>query len=137
MSNWNSKYIIARSNSGTILGFAGILINLDYAEVMNIVVRKRYRKQGIGEQLLGRLIEMTKDAGLDKIHLEVNCTNIPAISLYEKNGFMKVGVRPKYYNNTDDAILMDKNLNEWGEQGVSLLFKNEQLNDCPYCSKKM
>ena len=112
MSNWNSKYIIARSNSGTILGFAGILINLDYAEVMNIVVRKRYRKQGIGEQLLGRLIEMTKDAGLDKIHLEVNCTNIPAISLYEKNGFMKVGVRPKYYNNTDDAILMDKNLNE-------------------------
>jgi len=94
------------------LGFAGVLINLDYAEVMNIVVRKAFRYRGTGQMLLDELINLTKQAGLNKIHLEVNCTNIPAINLYEKNGFKKVGVRPKYYNNTDDAILMDKDLNE-------------------------
>ena len=79
---------------------------------MNIVVRKAFRHQGIGQTLLDELISLTKQAGLDKMHLEVNCNNLPAINLYEKNGFQKVGVRPKYYNKTDDAILMDKNLNE-------------------------
>ena len=40
----------------------------------------------------------------------VNINNIPAIKLYEKYNFIKVGIRKKYYNNEDDALIMNKKL---------------------------
>lgn len=101
----NRKYIVAKSNNGEILGFAGILINVDCAEIMNIVVRKKDRHKGIGQSLLENLINIAKQHELDFITLEVNEKNENAIKLYEKNGFKKVGIRPKYYNE-DSAIIM-------------------------------
>ena len=44
-----------------------------------------------------------------KIFLEVSADNIPAQKLYKKNGYVKIGVRPKYYDGVD-AILMSKDL---------------------------
>lgn len=76
---------------------------------MNIVVRKSYRNQGIGQSLLEKLIKMAKATNLEKINLEVNEVNELAIKLYEKNGFERIGKRPKYYNN-NDAIIMSKKL---------------------------
>ena len=103
----NRKYIVAKLGNGEIVGFAGILINLDVVEIMNIVVRKSYRCQGIGKKLLKKIIEISKETNLESINLEVNCNNIAAIKLYEKNGFNKIGIRKKYYNNIDDAIIME------------------------------
>ena len=103
----NRKYIVAKLGNGEIVGFAGILINLDVVEIMNIVVRKSYRCQGIGKKLLKKIIEISKETNLESINLEVNCNNIPAIKLYEKSGFQKIGIRKKYYNNIDDAIIME------------------------------
>ena len=37
----------------------------------------------------------------------MNVNNIPAISLYKKFGFKEVGIRKKYYNNLDNAIIMN------------------------------
>ena len=54
----NSKYIIAKSNDGEIIGFAGIKIILDSADIMNIVVKKSWRKQGVGNLLLSNLISI-------------------------------------------------------------------------------
>ena len=76
---------------------------------MNIVVRKSYRQQGVGQKMLEELIKLTKETGLETLNLEVNAANLPAIHLYEKNGFEKVGIRPKYYQN-NDAIIMSKKL---------------------------
>lgn len=86
----NHKYIVAKSDSGEILGFAGILINVDVVEIMNIVVKKKYRKQGIGESLLLELIEISKKTNLEYINLEVNELNSPAINLYKKLGFLQI-----------------------------------------------
>lgn len=91
---------------GEILGFAGILINVDVVEVMNIVVRKNCRRKGIGKKLLEEIIKLSKETNLDSLILEVNCKNEPAINLYKKNGFKRIGIRKKYYNNIDDAIIM-------------------------------
>ena len=102
----NSKYIVIRKED-EIVGFAGIWISPVDCQITNIVVRKTYRKQGIGCLLLERLIEIAKETEFDVLCLEVNEKNIPAIKLYEKYGFEKVGVRKRYYNNVDDAILMD------------------------------
>ena len=103
----NSKYIVAEEND-KILGFAGILITPDDAQITNIVTKKSERKKGIGSLLLDRLIKMTEELGKDSISLEVNVLNIIAISLYEKQGFKIVGKRKKYYNGTNDAIIMTK-----------------------------
>jgi ribosomal-protein-alanine N-acetyltransferase len=47
--------------------------------------------------------------GLSRILLEVAKSNHPAIKLYRKCGFVKVGLRKKFYQETgDDAILMEK-----------------------------
>ena len=77
---------------------------------MNIVVRKNYRRNGVGQKLLDELINLAKETNLNNLSLEVNSKNVPAIKLYEKNGFIQIGIRKKYYNNIDDAILMQKNI---------------------------
>ena len=104
------KFINIKSEDGEILGFAGILKNVDFVEIMNIVVKKKYRKQGIGEKLLQELINISIKENYEKIELEVNSKNEPAVNLYKKFGFKEVGLRKKYYNNIDDAILMEKNI---------------------------
>ena len=106
----NRKYIVAKSDENEIIGFAGILINYDTVELMNIVVRKKYRNQGIGQKLLEEIIKIARKTKLEILNLEVNERNIYAIKLYEKNGFKKIGMRPKYYNNQNDAILMQKEI---------------------------
>lgn len=103
----NSKYIVAKEN-GNIVGFAGIWFSPIDAEITNIVTKKTERKRGIGALLLGKLIEMAKEAEKDNISLEVNENNILAGMLYERAGFEVVGIRKNYYNGKDNAIIMTK-----------------------------
>lgn len=105
----NSKYIVAKVDN-EIVGFAGIKVILDEADIMNIVVRNDKRNLGIGSILLEKLIEIVQNQGCSFITLEVNEHNNPAIYLYEKYHFERIGLRKKYYNNTDDAIIMKKDL---------------------------
>ena len=76
--------------NGEILGFAGILINFDVVEIMNIVVKKSYRNQGIGKVLLSELINLAKQTKLNSLVLEVNSKNEIAIELYKKFEFKEV-----------------------------------------------
>lgn len=105
----HSKYIVAKVNN-EIVGFAGIKIILDEADIMNIVTRVDKRGNGIGSLLLGNLINIASLLNCTCINLEVNENNDPAIHLYEKYSFTRIGLRKKYYNNTDNAILMKKEL---------------------------
>ena len=108
--NPNSKYIIAKANN-EIIGFAGIWKSVDDIHITNIVTAKKYRKQNIGSLMLLKLIQMAEnEKGITSITLEVNSNNIPAQKLYEKFGFKVVGLRKKYYNNIDDAIIYTKDL---------------------------
>ena len=101
----NTKYFkVTLENE--IIGFAGIKIILDDADLMNIVVHNSYLRQGIASLLLNKILDFCKENHIGSINLEVNEKNVPAINLYKKFGFAEVGRRKKYYNNTDDAILM-------------------------------
>lgn len=101
----NKKYIVAKLEN-EIIGFCGLMINFDEIEIMNIVVKKVYRGKGVGNALLNEIIRISQNLNCKKIFLEVNEKNKPAIKLYEKNGFKKIGIRKKYYNSRDDAIIM-------------------------------
>lgn len=89
-----------------LFGYAGIWQPIDEAHITNIVTRKDKRHNKIGTIMLEELIKIAKDRKLKDITLEVNVNNIPAINLYKKYEFEEVGVRKKYYNNVDDAIIM-------------------------------
>ena len=101
----NSKYIIAKTNDGEIIGFAGIKIIVDTADIMNIVVKKSWRNQGVGSLLLDNLVSLCKNLSLFSLSLEVNESNLPAINLYKKFGFKQVGVRKNYYQDKDGMIM--------------------------------
>lgn len=108
--NSNSTYYIAKLD-GEIVGFAGFLKICDEANLMNIVTKISKRHLGIGKKLLESIIEEAKKQNLKTITLEVNDKNIYAINLYERKfNFKRIGLRKKYYNNTDDAILMSMSL---------------------------
>lgn len=101
----NRYYIVARQGQ-EIVGFAGITRMIDEVDIMNIVVRKDKRSKGIGSMLLQKIFEIVKEENVKTITLEVNEKNQPAIKLYQKFGFMPIGLRKKYYHNTDNAIIM-------------------------------
>lgn len=109
LENGNSKYLVAKINN-QIVGFAGIIPIVDECEISNIVVHKDFRNQKIGSCLLQKLIDLTVSLNLKIINLEVRESNIFAIKLYEKFGFEVCGLRKKYYDNTQNAILMQKKL---------------------------
>lgn len=107
LENNLSKYVVAKKEN-QIVGFAGVIILPDDVEITNIVTKKSERKKGIGKLLLDKLIEIA--FGLKKdISLEVNEENETAINLYKKAGFEEVGIRKKYYNGKNNAIIMTKN----------------------------
>lgn len=107
LENINTTYIVAKEND-EVVGFAGISTCLDEATLNNIVVKKSHRNRGIGGELLESLIELCSELSIRTFTLEVNVSNTPAIHLYEKFGFKNLGIRKKYYNNTQDAYIMTK-----------------------------
>ena len=100
----SSHYLVVKDNS-KIIGFAGIKVILPDADIMNIVVKKDFRNQGIGSLLLKELINLSKSLNIKNLFLEVNEKNTPAISLYNKFGFKKIRIRKNYYKN-NNAIVM-------------------------------
>ena len=103
----NKKYIVAKYKN-EVVGFCGIMTNPPDIEIMNIVVKKSFRKKGIGKILLNRIIEISQKLNCKKIFLEVNEKNFPALKLYDNVGFKQIGIRKKYYNLKDDAVIMSK-----------------------------
>ncbi|MCI8482302.1 MAG: tRNA (adenosine(37)-N6)-threonylcarbamoyltransferase complex dimerization subunit type 1 TsaB [Clostridia bacterium] len=105
LQNPNSEYFVCLENE-QIVGFAGIWISVDDIHITNIVTKKFYRNHGIGAKLLEHLITHAKQKNLSSLTLEVNEANKPAISLYEKYHFQKVGQRKNYYKQNENAIIM-------------------------------
>ncbi len=105
---WQEDDFIKLLNNPSAKGFiienyAFVIIQAidDEAEIITIAVTKKNRNQGLGKKLLQKIKE-----DFSKVFLEVNETNVPALNLYSSVGFKKSGIRKKYYNKTDDAIMM-------------------------------
>ena len=106
----NSYYLIAKINN-EIVGFAGMKIIIDEADIMNVVTKKNQRNCGIGSTLFKQLILTATEKSIKKMTLEVNEKNSAAIHLYEKFGFIQIAIRKNYYNNTENAVIMQIELN--------------------------
>lgn len=109
LENKNSHYLVAKQNN-EIIGFAGIKVVLEEADIMNIVTKKSYRNCGVGKLLLESLLNFAKTLNISNIFLEVNSKNLPAIKLYKKFNFQTIGIRKNYYKE-HDGIVMSKKIN--------------------------
>ena len=101
-----SSYYFVIKNNEEIVGFAGIKVILDEADIMDIVIKKSYRGNGLGKLLMEYLISFARSLKLLSLTLEVREDNYSAIALYTKLGFIKVGLRKNYYDGKN-AILMN------------------------------
>jgi [ribosomal protein S18]-alanine N-acetyltransferase len=90
-----------------IIGLIGIWLMVDQAHVVTIAVREAFRRHGAGAALLLLAFEVAFAESMESVTLEYRRENDPARYLYEKFGFLSVGVRPRYYTDTnEDAVIM-------------------------------
>jgi ribosomal-protein-alanine N-acetyltransferase len=76
-------------------------------DIHNIAVHIDFRRQGIGQALLQRVIEQTRNRESSLVTLEVRVSNSSAQRLYESVGFVAKGLRKRYYSDDgEDALIM-------------------------------
>ena len=100
-----ARYLVA-IKQGAIIAFAGIHIILDEGHITNIAVTAAERGNGYGKALTRALLQYAANLGVQYVTLEVRENNETAKSLYRSLGFIKVGIRKKYYENQTDAHIM-------------------------------
>ena len=106
MRNVAARYLVAEK-AGKIIGYAGAWIILDESHITNIAVLKEERGQGIGRALTSGLMQYLSNLGAAYATLEVRKSNEVAQNLYKSLGFIKLGVRKRYYeDNDEDALIM-------------------------------
>lgn len=104
-------YVAAVDENGGLLGWAGIRVVGESAEILTVGVIPAARRSGIGERLLAMLLEEARRRDAAEAFLEVRVDNAPAERLYEKAQFVRVGMRRGYYaGGRVDAVVMRRAL---------------------------
>ena len=91
-------------------GFILARTAVDEAEILTILVLPPFRRQGLATRLIAAAAAAARTAGARALFLEVAADNAAGLALYARQGFRQVGVRPRYYRATVDALLMRKDL---------------------------
>jgi ribosomal-protein-alanine N-acetyltransferase len=111
---WPRHEIAALLNSGNTIGSAALdpatnrlrgfalsRVAADEAEILTIAVDPAWRRRGVGRDLLREHLQRATLAGAKALFLEVDAGNAPAIALYARFNFVKVGQRAGYYKHAD------------------------------------
>jgi len=78
----------------------------DDAEILTLAVEKDARGQGLGRALVVALLERLRADGAQRVSLEVRRGNAAALGLYTSLGFAETRVRPRYYRDGEDALVL-------------------------------
>ncbi len=99
-------FFAAEDETGSMVGYTGMITVLDEADVANVAVFPECRRKGAGDALVSAMTEYARENGLARLTLEVRASNSPAIALYEKHGFARIGLRKGYYEDpVEDALI--------------------------------
>ena len=113
INNKHSICFTAIKDSNTVVGHVTMRHIVNEGYVSNIAVLQSYRRLGVGSMLLDALINEGIKREMIGITLEVRVSNLPAISLYEKYGFVIEGYRKNFYSSpSENAAIMWKYLHE-------------------------
>lgn len=110
LENPLSYWLVAMAGN-VVAGYVGSQTVLGESDMMNLAVRGEFRRQGVARDLVLALIDGLSQRGSHCLTLEVRESNTPARKLYEKLGFVQVGIRPNYYQHPrEDGLILRK---EW------------------------
>ena len=102
-------YLVAEKDK-KVIGFAGVMHRGDTCDVLTLTVDSTLRRQGIGREMLRRLIDWSRNKKVPAMMLEVRAGNDEATPLYTSFGFVAISKRPNYYGPGVTAIVMRKEL---------------------------
>ena len=101
-----AHYFIVETNQ-TIIGYIGLWIVYEDAQITNVAILEDYRGYKIGEHLFGYAVQYAQNQGAERLSLEVRVSNKIAQNMYEKFGLVPAGIREKYYtDDNEDALVM-------------------------------
>ncbi len=107
------RLILARDKAKAVCGFSLLRTVADEAELLLLAVSKSAQRRGVGGALLDHFIDLGRQGGLSRLHLEVRDGN-SAVAMYQAFGFQEEGRRRKYYTGRDgsqhDALTMALNI---------------------------
>jgi ribosomal-protein-alanine N-acetyltransferase len=113
MRSGTRRYLVARRTSdgsrrrsGRVVGYAGLWFSGEEAHVTNVAVAADEQRRGVATALLSALADEAIRHGCQAWTLEVRVSSIGAQELYRHFGFSPAGIRTRYYENTEDAIVM-------------------------------
>ncbi len=95
-----------------VVGYLDFMITFDSASINRICVNEIYRRKGIANALLAKMVDVCRKQKerVDYITLEVRESNTAAIELYKKNEWIVITKKPHYYEDGEDAIYMVRSL---------------------------
>jgi ribosomal-protein-alanine N-acetyltransferase len=100
------RFYIVGQIGEEVVGYGGLLFTPDDAHVTNIAVHPEWQRRGIATDLLLELAWKARERECQALTLEVRMSNTPAQELYRRFGFAPAGVRKKYYENVEEAMVM-------------------------------
>lgn len=93
---------------GKIRGYLGIWCMAEDGDLCNMAVAEQARRGGVATDLLEKGMAYCRKQGVHRVVLEVRESNLPAKTLYQKMGFISIGVRKQYYSDPqEDAVIME------------------------------
>jgi ribosomal-protein-alanine N-acetyltransferase len=88
------------------VAYGGLMFAVDEAHVTNIAVAPEVQRRGFARRMLLRLANVAVERGFTALTLEVRVSNTAAQAMYRQFGFAPAGIRQRYYENTEDALVM-------------------------------
>jgi ribosomal-protein-alanine N-acetyltransferase len=92
-----------------IIGYAIMSVAAGEAHILNICVHGDYQRRNFGRRMLHILLARARESEVDSVFLEVRPSNEAGLSLYRAEGFVEVGIRPRYYQaarGREDAVIL-------------------------------
>lgn len=110
ISNEGWRLFVATQNEH-VVGYVSLVCVLDELSIANIATEPQSRRMGVASRLMEHILGFAKENGFTKIFLEVRESNVGAIALYKKFGFLPVGVSKNHYSQPrENAVLMNLEL---------------------------
>lgn len=108
-----AHYFVMTTEKDKVIGYVGMWIIFDDAQITNIAVHPDFRGMKIGEKMFGFALAFAFQQGAQMLSLEVRPSNTVAKNMYRKFGLEEGAIRKNYYpDNGEDALVMWVNLTE-------------------------
>jgi [ribosomal protein S18]-alanine N-acetyltransferase len=111
--NLNVAHLFVAKYDGKVVGYIDYWRVGPEAHLITFGVDPAFRRRGIGSRLINFMLQEARKNRVENISLDVRPSNTAGLKLYQRFGFVQVGIRKRYYqDNDEDALVLSLSLNE-------------------------